>query len=119
MRASAETEEELVSRRRISRRAAADDAPDVLGIAWYSREDWPKLKSVAADPEVIEETYDEWLQVVERTRRQLRAQGLEPERVEVNIDELVEWCREAQRPVDAFARAEFTAELLRRRDNAG
>ncbi len=95
------------------------DSPDALGIAWYSREDWPKLKALAADPGIIEETYDEWLQVAERIRRQLRAQGLEPERVEVKVDALLEWCREEGRPLDAAARSAFVAELLRRRDQAG
>ena len=33
-------------------------------------------------------------------------------KVEVDVEELLEWCRQQGRPVDAAARAEFAAEKL-------
>ena len=105
--------------RKIRRQAQGDRSSLRLAIAWYSRDQWETLKSVAADPDNLDDSYETWVRALQRTRRQLRAQGIEPERVEVKVHDLVEWCREAGRPVDGGARAEYAAELLWRRDHPG
>ena len=35
----------------------------ITGLAWYRREQWPSLREKAADPEDLEETYEEWLKI--------------------------------------------------------
>ena len=91
------------------RRSRAEDQRRVVGIACYSRAQWPKLLAKAADREVLEETYDEWVEVFNSTVSKLTSSGLEWVRVPIDIDELVAWCVDNARPLNGAARAEFTA----------
>jgi hypothetical protein len=48
-----------------------------------------------------------------RTLSDLSAQGLFPERIQVDPEKLVSWCEKSNRPIDAAARSEFVARTLR------
>lgn len=84
-----------------------------VAIAWYTAEQWERLKQVVDDPQNFEETHDEWLGVFQRGMQYLREQGYDPHKVPVDVDELVQWCGEQQRPVDGESRSAFAAEKLR------
>ncbi len=86
-----------------------------VGVAWYAEAEWQRLRQVAADPEVLEATYADWLKVVEKSLRELAASGVVAERVDVTVAELQQWCEQEGCRLDASARSAFAAELLRRR----
>jgi hypothetical protein len=86
-----------------------------VGIAWYFEDEWQSLRESAADPEVLEPTYQEWLQVFEKGLRDLADAGVVAERVEVRVVALREWGLKHHRALDGAARSEFVAELLRSR----
>ncbi len=88
-----------------------------VGVAWYQREQWARLRELAADASVLEEHYDDWVTSAERALVTVKAQGLTVERVAVDVDEMAEWCRRAGRPFDSRARSEYVADLMRRRDS--
>ncbi len=67
------------------------------------------MREVAADPDALEQTYEEWVAVAERAIRTLEAEGRSVAKVPVDTEELVRWCNEKQRPVDPSARAEFAS----------
>lgn len=81
----------------------------VLGVAWYRRDQWSRLLEVSRDRHDLEDTYDEWVAVAQKRFDDLARAGIRVHRVEIDIEELVEWCRETNRPVDGSARAIFTA----------
>ena len=87
-----------------------------LGLAWYKPEQWGRLLEIAADAEELEKTYAEWLAIANKALRDLEAQFVFPEKVEVDVEELLAWCRERKRPVDGAARSEYVAWLLRERE---
>ncbi len=90
-----------------------------VGVAWYRESEWEKLRQLAADPEMLEETYAEWTKVYEDGIRQLRASGLVPERVEIEVEELRAWCTAQECPLDGNGRAAFATEILSRRSKQG
>jgi len=87
----------------------------VVGVAWYSRETWNQLRAVAPDGADLESTYDAWVAVFEHGFAQVRAAGVDPRRVELDLPAFMEWCRSSGRPPDSGARAEFVSEQLRLR----
>lgn len=87
--------------------------PGVSGVAWYRREQWALLKSVAADAGDLEDSYDEWLEFAERYLKDVWDTGIDIFKVEVDVDELVRWCQEQNRPVDGAARSEFVTAKLK------
>jgi hypothetical protein len=89
-----------------------------FGIGWYTPWEWAKLRGVVADPERLDDTYLAWRRGAKRVLRELREQGIDCQRISVQVDELVAWCREQGRPVDGKARAAFVAHQVQRRQEA-
>ncbi len=86
-----------------------------VGFAWYQRDQWARLRELAADAEGLEEHYDAWLTSAERTLETVKSEGLSVERVLVDVEEIAAWCARAGRHFDGKARSEYVAELLRKR----
>jgi hypothetical protein len=83
-----------------------------LGVAWYGPSDWRALRDAAVDPDELECSYDDWLRLCSVSYAELCADGLEVERVRVEADELIRWCRDESVPLDAQARARFVSRKL-------
>jgi hypothetical protein len=85
----------------------------ITGIAWYRRDQWARLRELAADADRLEEEFEDWLVGAQKTIVQLTATGLRVRRVDVDLDDPVRWCRHEGRPLDSAARAAFAADRLR------
>jgi hypothetical protein len=91
------------------RRSRPKPRYEFVGVAWYSEIEWAKLKRLAADPEILEDTYEEWCRVYENAVKTIEREGTRCIPVELRIDEVAQWCSEKGRPLDGAARAEFAA----------
>jgi hypothetical protein len=87
-----------------------------LGIAWFRPEQWSRLLEISEDCEALEETFAEWESLAEEKLLDLRAQGINAERVTIDVEELLVWCKSRGLSVNATARSQYVAELLRKRD---
>ncbi len=85
-----------------------------FGIAWYRPWQWERLRELATDSENIENTYGAWLDVVQARLREMNRAGIFPVKVDVDLDELVAWCKQKGVPLDAGGRAKFVAQKARR-----
>jgi hypothetical protein len=93
---------------------------DILGgLAWYRPEQWARLLEVSVDRDSLEKTYAEWIPIAEKTMFDLKRAGISPQKVFIDIEELIAWCQVKKRPVNAAARAEFAQILLKRKMEAG
>jgi len=81
----------------------------VSGVAWYRAEQWPRLLEVSVDRSDLERTYDEWQAMATKGLAELARAGVWARKIDVDVDEMVEWCRTEGRPVDGAARAAFVA----------
>ena len=85
----------------------------VTGVAWYRRDQWARLLELAADADSLEAAYEDWLAGAQETIVQLTIAGARVRRVDIDVDDLVRWCRHEGRPLDSAARAAFAVERLR------
>jgi hypothetical protein len=88
----------------------------VIGIGFYRREQWPLLLETAEDAHILEKTYDEWLEVLDSSIEKIRSYGIEPELVEVDVNELLDFCKRQGLQNNARARSGFIAELARKKN---
>ncbi len=98
------------------------DAPDTsdgnmsrrekIGLAVYRQEDWPRLLDEADDAQELEKTWEEWEQNLRTAEDHMDRLAIKYREVEVNLDELEEFCRLKKLPNTAAARAEFAAERV-------
>ena len=91
----------------------SDETVDtVLGIAWYTREQYEWLLKSANDRDNLEDTYEEWQATAEKMMVKLSKPGVLPRKVHINVEELVAWCKSHKRPVDGAARTTFVADKV-------
>ena len=70
------------------------------------------------DVDKLEETHAEWLVIATKTLTDLEQLGIPLLKVDVDVEELVSWCRQQGLPVDAHARAKFVEDKLRKMSEA-
>jgi hypothetical protein len=93
----------------------AHDPQHVMVLAWYSKEQWKLLKRSAADAHLLDDTYDEWLEQMNRQARRLKQEGNAIIKCFVDIAELESWCQNEDVSLDAKARSQYVAQLARDR----
>ena len=86
------------------------DRDTVAAVAWYRRDQWAGLRELAADAERLEEAFDDRLAGAQKIVVQMAAAGVRVRRVDIDLEELVLWCRHEGQPLDSAARAAFAAE---------
>lgn len=87
----------------------------VMAIAWYSKQEWEKLKSVVDDPSSLDDTYSDWRKQANSALADIRNGGQEVMKISVKIDDLLEWCAEQGLKPDGKARSQYAAHVSRLR----
>ncbi len=87
----------------------------VFGVAWFDREQWRHLEQVVANRIELDDTFEQWEQSALKALRKFEAEGLLVERVPVQVDALVTWCRSEGLPIDGPSRAKYVAHVLKER----
>ncbi len=78
-------------------------------MAFYRPEDWQRLLSIADDREKLHNTWDEWHQEYQKTRKFLASEGFEVNEVVVDIDKLIGFCFQNGIRNDGKARSQFVS----------
>lgn len=89
-----------------SNRKASSKQP-IVGVAWYSKEQWNRLRELADDKDALNDSYEEWL---ERWNEFTKRGPISKDRllkVEVDVDDLARWCQFRNRLLDGKARSEY------------
>ena len=89
-----------------------------LGVAWYSEDQWARVKASAVDADLLEPTYPEWVKMAEDALKEIRRGVGNTIKIHIDADELAAWCLVRGKPNDSSARAEFASKKLMERDAA-
>lgn len=79
----------------------------VLGVTWYTRENYAVMRSLFADGNTMPETYDVWFKQAQKTIHFLQKQGFILVKVMLEPERFPHWCRQRGFAMDAPARAEY------------
>jgi len=86
-----------------------------VGVTWYTEDQWRLIRAASTDAERFEETYAEWVAMLEETTKNMLAAGIVTERIPVIASELLAWCLAHGKENNAAARSQFVSEQLSRR----
>ena len=86
-------------------------------LAWYKPEQWELLKALSVDGDTLENTYFEWEAKSNERIPQFEKEGMYLEKMIIDVDELVQWCKSEGIPINGEARAAFANELFKRKHN--
>ena len=82
------------------------------GVAVYLPHQYGRLLVTAEDAEKLNGTWEEWRAVLEESERNMRAIGIEPIEVVLDIDEFEKYCVERGLRNVGGTRAEYVAEMI-------
>jgi len=85
----------------------------LIGIGFYQKDQWPLLLETADDIDLMEKVYEKWLKGITRLISNMRAVGIEPVTVNIDVSELLAYCRENNLKNIGETRSQFIAELLK------
>jgi hypothetical protein len=91
-------------------------AKNVIGVAWYRKEQWDTLKMVTDQPEAIEDTYEEWFENAKEMKKKLELSGITVNEVDIDLGDVLNWCRNKHVSVNSNSIAEYVAFRLRELD---
>jgi hypothetical protein len=80
-----------------------------IGVPWYRQEQWQRLLQISADAAELEETYEGWLPYATQRCEELCRAGLDIRKVDVDVEELFNWCRRRGVRVNSASRADFVS----------
>ena len=83
-----------------------------MGVAIYLPHQWDRLLATAEDRDKLEGTWEEWHSVLEESERNMRAIGIEPVEVLLDMDAFEKYCAERGLRNVGGSRAEYVAEML-------
>lgn len=92
--------------------SANTNQPQQAGLCWVKEEDWAKLKEVAEDSDRLEATWQEWQQKSREMIEVFATRNIHIQKIEVEIDELINWCTSQNKPINASTRAEYVTHLM-------
>lgn len=95
-----------------SKKPRGEPVEMIIGVGFYRREQWPLFLATAVDKDNLEDTYDEWLEGLKRSLIILRAEGADPVKVDVDMEELLAYCAEHGLENSGKARSQFFAEMV-------
>jgi hypothetical protein len=78
-----------------------------LGMAWYKRANYLRLRAVFEDGHKLHGTYDEWFAAAETGRKHLEAEGFRVIRVDIDPDRFPAWCRAQGHKINSSARTTY------------
>ncbi|MCX7111654.1 MAG: hypothetical protein NTX45_16320 [Proteobacteria bacterium] len=89
----------------------------VVGLTWYTEEQWERVKATAVDPGRFESTYVEWQAMAINALAEIQKTGMNVVKFFVIPDELQSWCLLHDKPNSATSRAEFVSEKMQQMPN--
>jgi hypothetical protein len=87
-----------------------------IGLPWYSREDYARIREMMIDRHNLAPTYDAWLAAAENNESVGREAGLQIDRIMIEPEAFSRWCAEKSVEPGRTARMEYVAEKVARND---
>ncbi|KAF0146954.1 MAG: hypothetical protein FD188_3563 [Ignavibacteria bacterium] len=83
-----------------------------VGIVWYTKEEWQKMKEISSDAEIFENSFKEWEQMANKSLVDMKASGIVAQKVFIKNDEFIVWCKIHSLPFDASSRSKDAVERM-------
>ncbi|WP_035276127.1 hypothetical protein [Desulfogranum japonicum] len=81
----------------------------ILGVGWYKKEQWSLLREKSEDVKDLEDTYYEWLANANDTINKLSNSPYRIKKIEIDVEELIEWCIQEKSPLNGESRSKYIA----------
>lgn len=78
-----------------------------IKLAYYKKQDWKRFTEIIDDRQSMHDTWKEWHKAFLKLKNNFISQGFEVVEIEVDLDELIQYCQLNGIKNDGSARAKF------------
>ena len=78
-----------------------------IKLAYYRKKDWKRFLRIIDDRERMHDTWNEWHKAFLKLKKYLNTQGFEVTDVEINLNELINYCKINEIKNNGEARSQF------------
>ena len=78
-----------------------------IKLAYYRKKDWKRFIKIIDDRESMHDTWKEWHKAFLKTKKDLILQGFEVTDIEIDLNELINYCKMRGIKNDGKARSQF------------
>jgi hypothetical protein len=83
--------------------------PQAVGIAWYSKENYLRLRSLFEDGDKLHPTFGEWREAALSTKKRIEQDGGVVYCVDIDPETFVAWCKAEKMGLNAEARNKYAS----------
>jgi len=85
---------------------------NAIGIAWYHRHQWERMREVSENREKMAVLYDDWLKNAESQVKKFESSGTAVHKVYMDVDLLIAWAARHNVKINMHGRTLYTNYLL-------
>lgn len=82
-----------------------------IGIPWYERDAYARIRSIMDDPDMLPERFDEWLEVAHLLENEIKTRGQRVIRAIIEPEQFRSWCLSRGKKPNAKSRRHFAAQF--------
>jgi hypothetical protein len=86
---------------------------NICSIPYYRREQYDLLREASTDKETFSISYEEMMAITESTHRDMETKGFKVIKIDVDVDELLEWSTFLSVSLNPVSRTKFAMEKLK------
>jgi len=83
-------------------------------VPWWREQDYERVRAMMNADDHFPERFEEWVEIAERQSAEFIAEGVAVERVVVNLDEFIAFCRLAGVEPDRKAAVAYAVHVIER-----
>lgn len=87
-------------------------AEQVLGMAWYYREQWDRIREVSDDRNGMHPDYNDWLKDAQDVEKEWKSKGVTVHKVYIDVNALVAWAARKGLNINGNTRSNYVNHLL-------
>jgi hypothetical protein len=85
----------------------------ICSIPYYRKGQYDRLREVSIDKENFLISYEEMMTITESKHKEMENKGFKVMKIDVDIEELIEWCNSRCATLNPESRTRFTLEKLK------
>jgi len=87
----------------------------IVGFCWFHRDDYDRARAAMADPEVLFDTFDEWLAAARKIEKEVTEKGDKVVRIRFDLASFTLFCIGKSSQMNEQARAAWAANEARKK----
>ncbi len=85
----------------------------ICALAYYRKDQYDRYRKISVDKEAFSKSYDEMMLTTKSKHKEMENKGFKVVKIDIDIEELIEWCQHREIILNPESRTKFAMEKLK------